>query len=74
MALILILMSSLVGLIASVVALFGFDVSWSQALALYLVASIVPTALIMAGAYVQVLLAHRLSGHEAQARAHSQIR
>lgn len=74
MALVLILGSSLVGMIASLVALFAFDVTWTQALALYLVASIVPTALIMAATYVQILISHRVSGHESEARAHSHIR
>jgi len=74
MALILILCSSLIGAVASLVALIGFDSSWTQALALYLVVSIAPAALIMAGIYIQVFFTHRPSGHEAEAHAHSHIR
>lgn len=71
MALLILFLSSVAGMIVSLVALLAFGVTWSQALALYLVASIVPAALVMAGVYIQMLFTRSVHDHEPKARAHS---
>ncbi|UYV37730.1 hypothetical protein N4R57_01010 [Rhodobacteraceae bacterium D3-12] len=56
MAFFSVLLSGLVAVIASLVALFAYDVSWSHALVIYLVFATVPMAFIMAALYINVLI------------------
>lgn len=56
MTVFLMLLSSVGSLIAAVVALVFYDVSLTFALGIYLVAAIVPVALILAGVYVHMLI------------------
>ncbi len=70
MALVVVLLSSLVGMVASLVALVGYDANWGFALTLYLVASIVPAALVMAGTYLHMQLGRGLRSEGSMAAAH----
>ena len=68
MALIVVVMSGLAGVLAALIALIGFDASFSQALALYLVVSIVPAALVMAGLFLHMQAARALTAQAAADR------
>lgn len=70
MALVVVMFSSLLGMIASLVALFAFGVSLPQALALYLVSSIVPVALVLAGVYLHMLITRAMAAHQGTPEAH----
>jgi hypothetical protein len=69
MALAIVLLSGLIGVATSLIALVAFDASWSYALVLYLAASTVPAALIMAGFYVHMLLSRAFASPEIEAHA-----
>ena len=69
MALVIVIMSGIVGMFTALIALFGFDVSLSQAVALYLVSSIVPVALVMAGFYLHMQITRVMTTHDALAEA-----
>ena len=56
MAFAIMIISGFAGLVGSLVALIGFDASWSQALMIYLVGSVLPAALTMAVIYLQTLI------------------
>ena len=66
MALLAVVLSGLIGACAALIALIGFDASFSQALIVYLVASVVPVAISMAGAYVHVLISRAWPAAETQ--------
>ena len=68
MALVVVVLSGMLGMIAALAALIGFEASLSQALALYLVSSIVPAALVMAGLYLHVQVTRPMTTHKAQAQ------
>ena len=71
MALAVVFLSGLAGVAASLIALIGFDVSWTHALAIYLVTSIVPAALVMAGLFLHMQGTRALTTPDAEARASS---
>ena len=54
MAFAIVLLSSIAGLAASLIALIGFDATWSQALVIYLVTTSLPAAVVMAGIYLHM--------------------
>ena len=56
MAFVVMLLSSLAGVVATLVALIGYDVSWGQAFVIYLVWSIVPAAVVMSSLYIYMSL------------------
>ncbi|WP_306004533.1 hypothetical protein [Aquicoccus porphyridii] len=64
MALLVMFLSGFCGIAASITALVGYDASWLQALMIYLVTSIVPAALIMAGIYLHTQIIRALSTPE----------
>ena len=67
MALVAVGLSTMLGMIVSLVALFGFGSSLSSALVLYLVSSIVPVALVMAGFFVYLQFFGSMTAHKEQA-------
>ena len=56
MAIMITLLSGLAGLVVALVALIGYGVSWSEALTIYLVSATLPVALLMAAAYLNILV------------------
>lgn len=64
MALLVMFLSGFCGIVASITALVGYDASWFQALMIYLITSIAPAALIMAGLYLHTQIARALSTPE----------
>ncbi|WP_137701365.1 hypothetical protein [Marimonas lutisalis] len=71
MALAVMFLSGMAGVVTSLTALILFNVSWSNALAIYLVTSIVPAALVMAGLYLHMQITRALTTPDGEARAHS---
>jgi hypothetical protein len=61
MAIVITIISGLAGLAAALVALIGFDVSWSYALMVYLVTATLPAAVFLGAIYLQMLI-HRSFG------------
>ncbi|WP_372613988.1 hypothetical protein [Aquicoccus sp.] len=61
MAIVVIILSGVLGIVASIAALVFADVTWFQALMIYLVACITPAALVMAGAYVHTLIVRSIN-------------
>ena len=66
MALVSVVLSGLFGIFVMLVALIGFDVSLSFAFALYLVSSVVPVALVMAGLYLHLQVIRPMAAHKGQ--------
>lgn len=64
MALATIVISSFLGVIAALIALVGFDVSYAQAFALYFISSIGPVAVVMAVVALQMQLRPVMSAPE----------
>lgn len=56
MAFFSVLLSGLGAVIASLVAVFGYDASWGQAFVIYMVFAIVPVAFVMAALYLNMLI------------------
>ncbi len=56
MVIMIVFLSGIAAMISALVALIGFDVSWSQMLVIYLVAASLPAALIMATTYLHMLI------------------
>ena len=74
MALHLVIFSGLFGAIAGLVAAFGLDFSFAQAFGLYLVTSIVPVALVMAGSFVYFMITRSMTAHDGAVHANRMIR
>ncbi|MDU8927481.1 hypothetical protein RXV86_08810 [Alisedimentitalea sp. MJ-SS2] len=70
MAVVAVGLSTVLGMLVSLVALIGFGTSLSYALGLYLVSSIVPAALVMAGYYLHMQLTGSMTAHKEQAQPH----
>ena len=64
-----VVISGLIGLATSLVALFGYGVSFPYALALYFVFSIVPVALAMALVYLHMQISRAMAAHGFSAEA-----
>lgn len=69
MALVVIIMSGIVGMFTALVGFLGFDFTLAQAVALYLVSSIVPVALVMAGFYLHMQITRVMTTHDTLAEA-----
>ncbi len=69
MAILIVLFSGFAGMLTALVALIGYDVAWSQALVIYLVASTLPAALLMAALYLQVLIRNALAAPDTAVEA-----
>ncbi|MDQ2091030.1 hypothetical protein [Marimonas arenosa] len=70
MALVIVMLSGVAGGIAALVALIFYNVSLMQALALYLVSSIVPVALVMAGVFLYIQITRAMATHDRHAEVH----
>ena len=60
----------MLGMLVSLVALIGYETSLSYALVLYLVTSIVPAALVMAGYYLHMQITGALTAHKGRVQHH----
>ncbi len=69
MAFVVILLSSFLGVVASITALVFSDATWFQALMIYIAASLVPAALVMAGVYLHMQITRALTMPDDSTRA-----